>query len=377
MLSTVAPKLQVVIGDNDRLLAAVGSISTNIVSPAMHSKHFPENISEDLSLLVQQLSMIPSASKSWRKDVSDVFNDNRFFGLSRKLIDEYWLSIIYQLNIVDKERMPELLSRLTAPATAGIMFGVGATSARTAADKAAQLNICRIATLVLACPDDTFASSITLVAEKIAQLLIATPLTSPSSATRAELFILLRALMLKVSPIHLAPLWPIINAELTAALASSLSNTEDAERYDAASLLQACKLLDILVTTSPDEFQLYEWLYITDTVDAVYRPQNWTSIALVDELADSLGGAGHEEPLTALTAASTNAETLRAPFLDPIIVAAHIDTRNVLREDVVRRIVRPFFGQLSMWVFEATYGMQRANVDVCKRDILDDLFVGT
>lgn len=374
MLSTIAPKLQVVIGDNDRVWTAVGSISTNIVGPALRSKYFPENISRDISMLIQQISMIPQTSKSWRKDISDAFNDNRFFNMPRDLVDEFWLSTIYQLQLVDKERLPELLSRLTAPATAGIMFGVGATSARQAADRAAQLNLCRIVTLVLACPNDIFASSIGAFAEKISQLLIATPLTSPSSATRAELFMLLRALILKVSAIHLAPLWPVINAELGSAFASLLPGADDADRYDGPSLLHACKLLDVLVTLSPDDFQLYEWLFVTDTVDAVYRPQGWTSAALVDEIAEDLGNAGAEEPLTGVTSQGTATGGLRRPFLSPILSAASLDTRQAIREDVIRKIVQPFFGQLSIWTFEATYGMQAADVEACVQGVLDDLF---
>lgn len=377
MLASIAPKLQLVIGENDRVSAAVGTISTNVLNPALHSKHFPENVSRDVSTLVQHLSMIPQASKSWRKDVLDAFNDNRFFNMQQDLVDDYWLSVIYQLSVIDKERMPELLSRLTAPATAGIMFGVGATSARIAADRAAQLNLCRMATLVLACPNDTFASSVSSIAEKVSQLLIATPLTSPSSATRAELYLLLRALILRVSAIHLATLWPIINTELNSALVSSLPNAEDSDRFDGPSLLQACKLLDVLVTISPDDFQLYEWLFITDTVDAVYRPQSWAPAALADELAEGLGSTGVEEPLTAVTTQGADADALRTPFLDPILLAAGLDFRSAAREDIIQRVVRPYFGQLSIWAFEATYGMHTPDIKACERGILDDLFGGS
>ncbi|MBE7181016.1 MAG: hypothetical protein INR71_07380, partial [Terriglobus roseus] len=173
MLAAITPKLMVIIGDNDRIVTAGSSMSTNVIGPAVHSKHFPENVSRDTAALMHNLSAIPQASKSWRKDVSDAFNDARFFNMPLDLVNEHWLRIIFQLNVVDKERMAELLSRLTAPATAGIVFGVGAASARQAADRTAQLNLRRVATLVLACPVDTFASKVGPVAEKVAELLAA------------------------------------------------------------------------------------------------------------------------------------------------------------------------------------------------------------
>lgn len=378
MLSIIVPKMTLVLNDSDRVTAAANNISTSVISPALHAKSFPENVSNDLLTLLQQLCTIPQASKSWRKDVSDAFNDMRFFSSRRDLVITFWLPILFQLNVSDKERMPELLSRLSAPTTAGIMFGVGATSARQEADRRTQLNLRRVATLVIACPEDTFLAHIATIAEKVSELLTATPVTSPSSVTRAELFMLLRALILKVSAIHLAPLWPIINAELGAALASALPDAEVPERYDTASLLQACRLLDVLITIAPDDFQLYEWLFVTDTIDAVYKPLGWTSAALVDEVAEGLGSmtAGAEDISTQLATHSGTtppSDGLRSPFLQPMLSSIQ-DVRELKREELVRRVLKPFFGQLSILAFEATYGMQGPDMEACKEDLLNDLF---
>jgi hypothetical protein len=93
------------------------------------------------------------------------------------------------------------------------MFGVGAASARMEADRKTQLNLRRIGTLVLAAAEDAFVVNIAGVQEKVVELLTATAASSPSSATRAEVYMVLRALLLRVSPVHLAPLWPVINAD--------------------------------------------------------------------------------------------------------------------------------------------------------------------
>lgn len=33
----------------------------------------------------------------------------------------------------------------------------------------------------------------------------------------------------------------------------------------------------------------YQWIFITDTVDAIYRPDNWSPEAMMDQLADVTG----------------------------------------------------------------------------------------
>ena len=259
------------------------------------------------------------------------------------------------------------------------MFGVGAASARMEADRKTQLNLRRIGTLVLAAAEDAFVVNIAGVQEKVVELLTATAASSPSSATRAEVYMVLRALLLRVSPVHLAPLWPIVNAELQAALSSLLPGyhgPEAADTYDhPAVLLQACKLLDTLIVLAPDDFQLHEWLYITDTIDAVYRPDHWTPTALIDELADELGAT--QTHVTQQHAATTGAIVdtkglpLRKPLLRPDSIAG---VAQMSKEELSVRVLQPFFSQLSIYAFESTYSMGSPDRDGCVDDLLADLF---
>ena len=79
-------------------------------------------------------------------------------------------------------------------------------SARLEADRKTQLNLRRIALLVLAAPDNTFAPQIGALEEKCVELFTATPVSAPSSSIWPDLFILLRALVLKTSTVYIAPL---------------------------------------------------------------------------------------------------------------------------------------------------------------------------
>lgn len=384
ILSSVVANLPLILVDNDRIANAATTISSNMIGPVFRAKAFPENVSGSILDLLFQLTRVSQSNKTWKKDILDAFNDPRFFSSPASLVSVHWLPVIQQWTQNDKDRMPELLSRLSAPTTAGIMFGVGATSARVEADRKTQLNLRRICVLILAAPEDTFVPNLPQLSEKLVELLTATSSSSPSSSTRAELFMLLRTLVLKTSPVHLAPLWPILNSELHDALFSVLPHDPNHEKYNNASILQACKLLDTLVTIDPDDFQLCEWLYVTDTIDAVYKPATWHPTALADAIAEALAAhpgtsASEYQHTTSTAAPAGELQPKRRPFLSLLLHAVRkdedrADVRNMSRPELVGRVLRPFFGQLSIVAFESTYGMSVPDVEACTEGLLADLF---
>jgi hypothetical protein len=378
ILASIMPSLPKVLMESDRVLAAVNTISTSVIGPTFRSKSFPENVSKSVLVLLHQITRLPNTQKSWKKDLGDAFNDARFFSNSLTLLESDWLPLLSQWSISDKERIPELLSRISPPTTAGIVFGVGATSARLESDRKTQLNLHRIATLVLAAPDDTFVADLAALEEKVVELLSATPTSSPSSTTRGEIYMVLRALILKTSPVHLAILWPTINAELYAAISSTVApdHSQSSDTYNNFSILQACKLLDTLLCIAPDDFQLHEWLFITDTIDAVYRPSDYHPVGLIDELSEELGSTSVASAtyMEQIAAASGPADkTVRRPLLGP--GGVDCDDVNLERKDeLVGKVLRPFFSQLSIFAFERTYKMGVTDWEACRRDLLKDLF---
>ena len=325
-----------------------------MIAPTIRWKTYPQNVTEETLGILFAMSRISEASKIWKKDVAEAFNDSRFFcASSLRLAESGWLPILRQWTIIDKDRMPDYLSRLSTPTSAGIVFGVGASSARLEADRKTQLNLRRMTTLVLAAADDTFIVNLSSIQEKIVEIFTATAASSPSSITRGEIFMLLRALVLKTSAVHLAPFWPIISSELYDAL-SSLLPDQDTQTYNPYSVVQACKLLDTLLTTAPDDFQLREWLFITDTIDAVYRPATFIPAALVDKLAEDLGSKAQARPGA-------------RPSLSSISV------KDMSKEDLVNSLL-PYLRQLSINAFERTYRMETPDWKGCRRELLLDLF---
>ncbi|RMZ82091.1 hypothetical protein DV737_g2156, partial [Chaetothyriales sp. CBS 132003] len=228
------------------------------------------------------MSKTSVAAKIWKKDLLEAFNHPNFFDNPRLSDEDGWLTVVKQLAATEKGLMPEILGRLTAPTTAGIVFGVGAAAARAEADKQTRSNLRRIALVLLAADVDTFASSLNQMMTRLDELLSATPSTSPSSATRGDVYLLLRAVCLSFTPTNLVTIWPSVNSELRA-LFEDLGRTEDAA-LSTASHLQGAKLLDLLLLLKLEEFQLQEWLFITDTIDAIYPPTKTGNIAAADLL---------------------------------------------------------------------------------------------
>ena len=379
IIASILPNISKILVDADRIVAAITTISMQVLTPTFRWRTFPRNITRSLLDILKTMSRIPEASRIWRKDVAEAFNDPKYFHTnSLDLVQDGWMPILRQWALLDKDRMPELLSRLSSPTSAGIMFGVGASSARLEADRKTQLNLRRIATLLLSADTDTFVVNLSGIQDKLVDLMTATASSSPSSITRAEIYMVLRALILKTSPVHLASFWPIVNAELYDALASLYPTETTHDTYRVPCVLQAAKLLDTLLTIAPDDFQLREWLFVTDGIDAVYRPSDWRPVALVDGLAETLdsgagaphsAGVGVVNPLIGGGALQQQQQQgLRKPLLTSAVVG------DGPMEGVVDRVLRPFLRQLSINAFESTYRMEAPDREACGDDLLHDLF---
>jgi hypothetical protein len=157
ILCETLPSMNHILGESDRLVGLVTSISAQIVGPMIRSRLFPRNMSHPVLQLMQIGSKISNASKPWKKDIYDALNDARFFQSPPTIVREGWLPVLGQLSNADKGLLTELSSRLTTPAAAGLMFGVGASAARLDADKKTQLNLRRLAIVVLAAEEDAIS----------------------------------------------------------------------------------------------------------------------------------------------------------------------------------------------------------------------------
>ncbi|EWC46743.1 hypothetical protein DRE_03988 [Drechslerella stenobrocha 248] len=378
ILNGIVPKLRKILVEPERIVAVVTTIITSLVTPALRSRAFPTALPKSLLEIVFHITKMPNTQKLWRKEVSDAFSDARLFTASVTSVKNYWKPLLRQWIISDKERMLDLFMKITPPATAGV-FGVGAASARAEADKRIGTVLRRMALLLLAGDRDYFVIYLQEFESKILEVLSANAITSPSAATRCEVYLLLRALVLRTSSIHLTSFWPIIVSELQNLLMSLTSHPAARESghdsYTDGSLLEGCKLLDTLLVVQPDEWQLNEWLFITDTVEAVYKPDynvDVPSIALADyvgaELSESKTKARRTDSIDIVSADASGTRQLMIKERDSSLLYPGGGSGSVTK------VVTRFLRYLSIWNFENTYGMGKVDEDGLEDAILADLF---
>ena len=115
-------------------------------------------------------------------------------------------------------------------------------------------------------------------------------------------------------------------------------------------------------------------MFITDTVDAVYRPDDWFPEAMMDQLAEIVGSLPVSEGLGIETSSTepdipstafTGKQPMRRPMLDAL--------RQI---DSMRNLV-PFFSHVSISSYESVYA-SGGNIDweAVERGIMDDIFDG-
>jgi hypothetical protein len=355
ILLEVLPMMAPILSEGDRISTVYNGISLNITGPALRAKSFPENLSNNVLSLVQVMMKNTAPSKTLKKDVLDAFNDSRIFGSPLLVAEHGWLPTVRQLAIMDRGLFADVVGRLTAPAAAGIMFGVGASAARSEADRSTRGNLRRLALLLQASEQDLFLSSLSPLLARIDEILTATPSSSPSSSTRGDLYLVLRAIVLSFAQENLVSLWPVIDAEFKAFF-EDMQKGQDA-LLTAYSQLQGAKLLDLLLLLQPEEFQMHEWLFITDTIDAIYPPATYPSIAAADTV--HFDGVDHVD----IPSSSLNAG--RRPWLATGLSRQPKESRALLGS---------FFSQLSIRAFEGTYSLDPIDMDACRQDLLADIF---
>ncbi|KIW15580.1 hypothetical protein PV08_05628 [Exophiala spinifera] len=355
ILCECLPVIGSTLGDQDKLNNTLTGVAVHITGPALRSKLFPQSVNIDILRLILLMAKSQPTSKIWKKDVLDLFNDAKFFQSPASLADGGWFPLLRQAWLVDKGLMTDLVSKLTAPTTAGLVFGVGAAAARTEADKRTQLILRRIAVLLLAGEIDAFVSEIGQIVLRLEELLTATPSSSPSSATRGDIYLVLRAMVLSFSQMHLVSTWPIVDVELRDLFTNVQSGEEST--FTGYSQVQGAKLLDLLLLLKLEEFQPHEWVFVTDTIDAIHPPQDFKSVAIADSLIPQ-GGKDIELP-------SVAEDEARRPWLGTELSRTQEDPTSLLR---------PFFKQLSIHAFEDTYSLEAIDLDACRADLVADLF---
>ncbi|KAF9566957.1 hypothetical protein CPC08DRAFT_758587 [Agrocybe pediades] len=349
------PNLRKLLIDNDKIIAACNNIIYYIVNPAMRGKTRPMDVDSTVIQILQEMSRIPAALKSWKTPVLDLLSDNRLFNCNP--VDAVkWRPIVKVLYDTDKTVLPELLGKLT-----------NATSANIFANREYEmllrsLNLRRLSYVIFSGEKNHFLTQLPSIQEKLVDIFRS--VTSP--IVLSEVFLCIRVLLCRLSPHNLTSFWPVVLTELYRIFEQAMASLPADNSEDLQLILSACKCIDTLLVLQTEEFQIYQWMFTTDTVDAVYRPDNWVPEAMLDQLAEIAGNLmiGETSNSDQIDNAA-NQRVMRRPLL------------GSLRQIESMRDLVPFLSNVSIASYESVYA-SGGNIDweAVEKSILDDMFDG-
>ncbi|KAI0323044.1 Dopey, N-terminal-domain-containing protein [Amylostereum chailletii] len=363
MSSTALPNLRKFLVDGDKVLAACTNIMYYIVSPAIKSKNRPLDVDDGILNIIKEMCQISSALKAWRGVVYEILNDNRFFSCSVET-ESTFRPIVQAWIGSDKSAFSEVLGKVTTAPSTNIFTNRGYENMLRS------LSLRRLSYLLLCGEKNQFLTSLPTIQEKLVDVLRNT--SAPS--VQAEVYLCVRVLLCRLSPHNLVSFWPVILSELYR-LFDQIMGELPSDGSDVLPLILAsCKLLDLLLVLQTEEFQVHQWIFITDTVDAVYHPDDWMPEAIFDQLAEIAGqlpSSDTQPPSTgtaltfAIATPGPGYRPMRRPMLNPL--------RTI---DSIRDLI-PFFSSASIASYESVYA-SGGNIDwtEVERGLNNDIFEG-
>ncbi|PSS29693.1 hypothetical protein PHLCEN_2v2841 [Hermanssonia centrifuga] len=308
------------------------------------------------------MTKLSAAMKAWRGPIVDILNDNRCFNSSAEG-GKRWRVLVKMLFETDKTALTELLSRITTAPSANIFTN------REYEMLLRSLNLRRLSYVLLTGEKNQFLTQLPTIQEKLVDTLRS--VTAP--IVQSEVYLCVRVLLCRLSPHNLSSFWPVILTELYRVFEQVTGSLPSDGSEELGLILAASKLLDLLLVLQTEEFQIHQWIFITDTVDAVYRPDQWSPAAMLDCLAEivgelpSEGSSKHLDHVvsTSPTTPSVGTRILRRPFL-----------RNLHQIDSIRDLV-PFFNQASIAYYESVYSSDgRVDWEAVEEGLYEDMFEG-
>ncbi|SPC64545.1 related to DOP1 - strong similarity to developmental regulatory gene, dopey (dopA) [Ustilago sp. UG-2017b] len=197
---------------------ADGNSANGVIDAINH--FLATQVESSVLAVLSELVRMPGSVKAWRSTVADLFNDARFFSIRLNQAERF-KPIMLALMSQDKERLMDLLARVSASAAAANFFANRELEMLSRA-----LNLRRLSFTLFSSKQDGFLTQLPLIKEKLVDLLR----SQVNEVLHAEVYLCLRVVL-------------------------------------------------------PEDFQINEWLFITDTIDAVYPSDDFQPETLLDGLS--------------------------------------------------------------------------------------------
>ncbi|CAG8462540.1 15995_t:CDS:10, partial [Acaulospora colombiana] len=346
----VIPDIRRLLVDQDRIISIVTNLMYYVIAPAL--KNRPNTgVSSVILNLLYETSKIPFVYRVWRKEVWDVFTDNRFFNMSPSAAKK-WRAIMQTIMTSEKERFGEVLARITTTIANALFVNKEQESLNRA------LNLRRLSYILFCGKLDQYLKQLPSIAEKLVELFK----LGFVELVHSEIYLCLRVLMCRVSNQHLSNFWPGILTELFCLYGSFVqkeNNKSTAEQPEVAkSLLAACKFLDLLFVIQTHDFQVFEWMFIADTVNVITRSLEWSPYALLDKLGSHLSGKQENVSTASLDNLSNSLYMKSRSLLSSTTsISVNEGKRPLLKLRSISNVrqLEPFLKEISLYAYQSTY----------------------
>ncbi|KAI8088322.1 Dopey, N-terminal-domain-containing protein [Thamnidium elegans] len=276
LASQVIPRLRQLVGDNDKINSLLNNLVYYVIGPSLKSKSKNPIILDQLC----EMASMPFTYRTWRKEIWEVFTDNRFFYMTPST-GKKWIKVIGTAFSIEKERMTELIARvMTSPSNTFF-------SNKDQESLNRSLNLRRLSFVLFAGTVDQYVPQLPVIQEKIVELLK----LDHGEMVHTEIYLCLRVILMRFSQKHLMNFWPVLITELMRIFNSFVYNDFQDRPEEAQIALAGCKFLDLLCTLELDAFQIYQWIFIRDTVETLIKPQVEGPIPIMELLDKKLSNS--------------------------------------------------------------------------------------
>ncbi|ORY92300.1 Dopey, N-terminal-domain-containing protein [Syncephalastrum racemosum] len=368
LATAVIPHLRQLIGDQDRINSLLNNLVYYVIGPALRTRVVFNKISIILDQICE-MSKMPFTYRTWRKEVWDVFLDNRFFYMGAATAKK-WKTIIQTVLSLEKERFTEVVGRITtSPSTAFFTNKDQETVNRA-------LNLRRLSYIIFCGAIDQYVPQLPVIQEKIVELLK----LEHGEMVHVEIYLCLRIMLVRFSQKHLLNFWPVLITELMRLFNAFLYNNVHDRPEEAQIALAGCKFLDLLCALELDAFQIYEWIFIRDTVQELSHSEAKGQVGdedgpmpIMDMLSEKL--STHAEPSNALdqfsvtdtvfdtTSSVPSAGQLKRPML-------------TMRSISSIRQLAFFIDHVNLYVYQSSYTLAQPDLPFIESLLQHDLMEG-
>lgn len=385
-LQQALPNLNKILNDNDKINIVVNSIISGV------SAFIFKNINEESSELFNRIpkyliDLIQTMSleepfynnKNWKHFCLDIINNDEFF--KNKTNRKEWDYIMKNWIEYDENRIEEYLNKMV------ISNGVSNSSTLLFNwnDEVDILNgnieyIKRIIYLINNCKKDRFVSFIGIIIDKLDEYFKLFRQITKDCLLEKYMILLIRVTIVKFNENNLDDLWSLVDKEILylfmkgydflEALSNEVNEvdfgekkkknleTDNFEDFNDI-FLQGCKLIDVLIIYSPEEFQLSEWIYINDNMDGIY------SFKDSNENIERGNVVGIIEKISKLRGGNSSVQEKETETKNPLLLG--IQKIGHIKD------LKWFFNTLRIHKYEEEYELKEIDENVVVDDIFNDI----